>query len=186
MGDSKSLIIHPASTTHRQLSDDELRAAGVGAGTIRLSVGIEGRRRSDLGSRTRVRAPSRRRRRRRRRGHAMSRLRACIRPARYQDPLLIQRVLLQREDDRDRRPVEQPPARELFRRLLPAAARLSGDSGEPARDRRSSARRATRSLRDVPVPIDIVNVVPRARRRARHRARTRWRSARRRCGASSR
>jgi O-acetylhomoserine (thiol)-lyase len=41
VGDSKSLIIHPASTTHRQLNDEELRAAGVGPGTIRLSVGIE-------------------------------------------------------------------------------------------------------------------------------------------------
>ena len=41
VGDSKSLIIHPASTTHRQLNDDELRAAGVGPGTIRLSVGSE-------------------------------------------------------------------------------------------------------------------------------------------------
>jgi O-acetylhomoserine (thiol)-lyase len=41
VGDSKSLVIHPASTTHRQLSDEELRAAGVGPGTIRLSVGIE-------------------------------------------------------------------------------------------------------------------------------------------------
>jgi O-acetylhomoserine (thiol)-lyase len=41
VGDSKSLIIHPASTTHRQLSEDELRAAGVSPGTIRLSVGIE-------------------------------------------------------------------------------------------------------------------------------------------------
>jgi O-acetylhomoserine (thiol)-lyase len=41
VGDSKSLIIHPASTTHRQLSDDELRRAGVGPGTIRLSVGTE-------------------------------------------------------------------------------------------------------------------------------------------------
>jgi len=41
VGDSKSLIIHPASTTHRQLSEDELSAAGVGPGTIRLSVGIE-------------------------------------------------------------------------------------------------------------------------------------------------
>ena len=41
VGDSKSLIIHPASTTHRQLSDDELRAAGVSPGTIRLSVGTE-------------------------------------------------------------------------------------------------------------------------------------------------
>ncbi|GIF26547.1 O-acetylhomoserine (thiol)-lyase [Actinoplanes tereljensis] len=41
IGDAKSLIIHPASTTHRQLSEDELRAAGVGPGTIRLSVGTE-------------------------------------------------------------------------------------------------------------------------------------------------
>ena len=41
VGDSKSLIIHPGSTTHRQLSDDELRAAGVGPGTVRLSVGTE-------------------------------------------------------------------------------------------------------------------------------------------------
>jgi O-acetylhomoserine (thiol)-lyase len=41
VGDAKSLIIHPASTTHRQLSDDELQAAGVGPGTIRLSVGTE-------------------------------------------------------------------------------------------------------------------------------------------------
>jgi O-acetylhomoserine (thiol)-lyase len=41
VGDSKSLIIHPASTTHRQLSDAELAAAGVGPGTIRLSVGTE-------------------------------------------------------------------------------------------------------------------------------------------------
>src|SRR5213079_3357883 len=41
VGDSKSLIIHPASTTHRQLSDEELKAAGVGPGTIRLSVGTE-------------------------------------------------------------------------------------------------------------------------------------------------
>jgi O-acetylhomoserine (thiol)-lyase len=41
VGDSKSLVIHPASTTHRQLNDDELRAAGVGPGTIRLSVGTE-------------------------------------------------------------------------------------------------------------------------------------------------
>lgn len=41
IGDSKSLIIHPASTTHRQLSEAELLAAGVRPGTIRLSVGIE-------------------------------------------------------------------------------------------------------------------------------------------------
>jgi O-acetylhomoserine (thiol)-lyase len=41
VGDAKSLVIHPASTTHRQLSDDELRAAGVNPGTVRLSVGTE-------------------------------------------------------------------------------------------------------------------------------------------------
>jgi O-acetylhomoserine (thiol)-lyase len=41
VGDAKSLIIHPASTTHRQLSDAELAAAGVRPGTIRLSVGTE-------------------------------------------------------------------------------------------------------------------------------------------------
>jgi O-acetylhomoserine (thiol)-lyase len=41
VGDAKSLIIHPATTTHRQLSDDELAAAGISAGTIRLSVGLE-------------------------------------------------------------------------------------------------------------------------------------------------
>ena len=41
VGDAKSLIIHPASTTHRQLDDHELAAAGIAAGTIRLSVGLE-------------------------------------------------------------------------------------------------------------------------------------------------
>jgi len=41
VGDAKSLIIHPASTTHRQLSDAELAASGVNPGTIRLSVGVE-------------------------------------------------------------------------------------------------------------------------------------------------
>ena len=41
VGDSKSLIIHPASTTHRQLGDAELAAAGVRPGTVRLSVGTE-------------------------------------------------------------------------------------------------------------------------------------------------
>ena len=41
VGDAKSLVIHPASTTHRQLDEAELEAAGVRAGTIRLSVGIE-------------------------------------------------------------------------------------------------------------------------------------------------
>jgi len=41
VGDAKSLVIHPASTTHRQLSEEELKAAGVSADMVRLSVGIE-------------------------------------------------------------------------------------------------------------------------------------------------
>ena len=41
VGDAKSLVIHPASTTHRQLSDRELSDAGIGPGTIRVSIGIE-------------------------------------------------------------------------------------------------------------------------------------------------
>ena len=41
LGDAKSLACHPASTTHRQMSPEEQRAAGVRPGTIRLSVGIE-------------------------------------------------------------------------------------------------------------------------------------------------
>ena len=41
VGDAKSLVIHPASTTHQQLSDDELKAGGIGPGLIRLSVGLE-------------------------------------------------------------------------------------------------------------------------------------------------
>lgn len=41
IGDAKTLIIHPASTTHQQLSEEEQRATGVAADTIRLSVGLE-------------------------------------------------------------------------------------------------------------------------------------------------
>jgi O-acetylhomoserine (thiol)-lyase len=41
IGDAKSLATHPASTTHRQLSPEELDKAGVGEDTLRLSVGIE-------------------------------------------------------------------------------------------------------------------------------------------------
>ena len=41
VGDAKSLVIHPASTTHQQLSDDELAAAGVGEDMVRISVGLE-------------------------------------------------------------------------------------------------------------------------------------------------
>ena len=41
VGDAKSLVIHPASTTHQQLSPSQQQASGVEASTIRLSVGIE-------------------------------------------------------------------------------------------------------------------------------------------------
>lgn len=41
IGDSKSIITHPASTTHQQLSAEELEAAGVPQGLIRLSIGLE-------------------------------------------------------------------------------------------------------------------------------------------------
>jgi O-acetylhomoserine (thiol)-lyase len=41
VGDAKSLVIHPASTTHSQLSDAELQAAGVPPESVRLSVGLE-------------------------------------------------------------------------------------------------------------------------------------------------
>jgi O-acetylhomoserine (thiol)-lyase len=41
VGDAKSLVIHPGSTTHRQLSEQELLAMGIGSGTIRVSIGLE-------------------------------------------------------------------------------------------------------------------------------------------------
>lgn len=41
IGDTRSLVIHPASTTHRQLTDDQRLAAGAGPDVVRLSVGIE-------------------------------------------------------------------------------------------------------------------------------------------------
>jgi O-acetylhomoserine (thiol)-lyase len=41
VGDAKSLVIHPASTTHQQMSAAELKAAGVGEELVRLSIGLE-------------------------------------------------------------------------------------------------------------------------------------------------
>ncbi len=41
VGDAKSLVIHPASTTHFRMDDAALLAAGIGPGTIRLSIGLE-------------------------------------------------------------------------------------------------------------------------------------------------
>jgi O-acetylhomoserine (thiol)-lyase len=41
VGDAKSLVIHPASTTHFRMSSDDLQRAGITEGTIRLSIGLE-------------------------------------------------------------------------------------------------------------------------------------------------
>jgi O-acetylhomoserine (thiol)-lyase len=41
VGDTRSLVIHPASTTHRQLSDAQKTAAGAGPDVVRLSIGLE-------------------------------------------------------------------------------------------------------------------------------------------------
>jgi len=41
VGDAKSLVIHPASTTHYRMSDTDLQRAGITAGTVRLSIGLE-------------------------------------------------------------------------------------------------------------------------------------------------
>ena len=41
LGDTRSLIIHPWSTTHSQLTEEQRKAAGAGPDVIRLSVGIE-------------------------------------------------------------------------------------------------------------------------------------------------
>ena len=41
VGDAKTLVIHPASTTHEQLTPDEQKASGVSPDMVRVSVGIE-------------------------------------------------------------------------------------------------------------------------------------------------
>jgi O-acetylhomoserine (thiol)-lyase len=41
VADVKSLVIHPASTTHSQMNEEELKASGIKPNTIRLSVGTE-------------------------------------------------------------------------------------------------------------------------------------------------
>jgi len=41
VGDSKSLLVHPASTTHQQLSEEAQRACGITPGTVRISIGLE-------------------------------------------------------------------------------------------------------------------------------------------------
>jgi O-acetylhomoserine (thiol)-lyase len=41
VGDTRSLILHPASTTHRQLTEEQRLAAGAGPDVVRLSIGLE-------------------------------------------------------------------------------------------------------------------------------------------------
>jgi O-acetylhomoserine (thiol)-lyase len=41
VGDAKTLVIHPGSTTHQQMSAEDLTAAGIGEELVRLSVGLE-------------------------------------------------------------------------------------------------------------------------------------------------
>jgi O-acetylhomoserine (thiol)-lyase len=41
VGDAKTLVIHPGSTTHQQMSAEDLAEAGVGEELVRLSVGLE-------------------------------------------------------------------------------------------------------------------------------------------------
>ena len=41
VADAKSLVIHPASTTHNQLSSEQLKEGGIEEGTVRLSIGLE-------------------------------------------------------------------------------------------------------------------------------------------------
>jgi O-acetylhomoserine (thiol)-lyase len=41
VGDTRSLIIHPASTTHRQLTEEQKTAAGAGPEVVRVSIGLE-------------------------------------------------------------------------------------------------------------------------------------------------
>jgi O-acetylhomoserine (thiol)-lyase len=44
VGDTRSLVIHPASTTHRQLADEQKIKAGAGPDVVRLSIGLEDKR----------------------------------------------------------------------------------------------------------------------------------------------
>ena len=41
VGDAKSLVIHPASTTHATMTSDQLQSAGIGEDLVRLSIGLE-------------------------------------------------------------------------------------------------------------------------------------------------
>ena len=147
VGDAKSLIIHPASTTHRQLSDDELRAAGVGPGTVRLSVGTESVEDLvwDLEQGFALVAAER------------SGEQSMTDLVRYQDPLTIQRVLhtartiaivgLSKNELRASYFVGYYLKRHGYR-VIPVNPRETEILGE----------KCYASLLDIPEPVDVVNV----------------------------
>jgi hypothetical protein len=131
VGDAKSLVIHPASTTHRQLGDDELRAAGVAPGTVRLSVGIESV--EDLiwdleQGFAQVTAVEEK-------AVAVNMIDLGPLPGPVDDP--AGHPL--RPHHRGRRPVRQRVAGQLLRRLLPQTARVPRDPGQSAGDGDSRA-----------------------------------------------
>ena len=151
VGDSKSLIIHPASTTHRQLSDEELKAAGVGPGTIRLSVGTESI--DDLiwdleqgFARAAAAATS----------GAATRM-IDLRSGRYQDPLTIQRVL---HNAKTIAIVGLSPNELRASYFVGYYLKRHGYHVIPVNPRETEilGEKSFKSLADVPVPVDIVNV----------------------------
>ncbi len=157
VGDSKSLIIHPASTTHRQLSDDELRAAGVGPGYY-PALGRNGvDRRSDLGPRAGIRACRGRGDQRGSGGMSALANSPSFDLTRYQDPLTIQRVLLNA-----RRIAIVGLSKNELRASFFVGYYLKRHGYEviPVNPREPEilGAKSFKSLVDVPGPIDVVNV----------------------------
>ena len=78
--------------------------------------------------------------------------------SRYQDPLTIQRVLHTAKTDRDRRAVEESSCARAISWGSTSGGMGTASFRSTRARRRSSGRRASSSLADVPVPVDIVNV----------------------------
>ena len=179
VGDAKSLIIHPASTTHRQLERGRAPRGRRRPGDDPALGRHRSGRRSDLGPRTGLRAG--RRAGGDRGGVTMTAVRSEPLSGSADDPARDP----QRQDHRHRRAVEQSPARQLLRRLLPQAARLSRHSGQPARvgdPRREELQQPGRRAR-FPSTSSTSSARP---RRCPGSPGRRWRSAPRISGVSSR
>ncbi len=150
VGDAKSLVIHPASTTHRQLSDDELRAAGVGPGTVRLSVGTESVEDLiwDLEQGFALVAAT---------VGSAGGLVSDFDLARYQDPLTIQRVL---NSAKTIAIVGLSPNELRASYFVGYYLRRHGYHIIPVNPRETEilGQKCYPSLSDVPEPVDIVNV----------------------------